>query len=92
MMSYMRTTLTVEDDLGERLTQLARETGQPFKAIVNEALRRGLGELAPAETAPFDYQPHAGRLLPGIDPRGFNELAGQLDDEQFLAKHTVSGK
>lgn len=87
----MRTTLTVDDELGERLTQLARETGQPFKAVVNEALRRGLGELAPA-TDTFDYQAHAGRMLPGIDPRGFNQLAGELDDEQFLAKHAVSGK
>jgi len=87
----MRTTLTVDEDLGERLTQLARETGQPLKVVVNEALRRGLGELAPP-TDTFDYQPHAGRLLPGIDPRGFNELANQLDDDRFLANHAVSGK
>jgi hypothetical protein len=82
----MRTTLTVDDDLSERLLQLAKETGQPFKVVVNEALRRGLGEIAPS-MAPFDYQPHPGHLRPGIDPRGFNELAGQLDDERFAAGH-----
>ena len=80
----MRTTLTVDDDLAERLAQLARDTRQPFKVVVNEALRRGLGELAPS-TAPFDYQPHPGLLRSGIDPRGFNELAGRLDDERFVA-------
>ena len=82
----MRTTLTVDDELNERLVQTARETGQPFKVVVNLALRRGLGEMAPAP-APFDYQPHAGNLRAGIDPRGFNELAGELDDQYFVAKN-----
>ncbi len=82
----MRTTLTVDEDLNEQLVRTARETGQPFKTVVNLALRRGLGEMAPA-AAPFDYQPHAGHLRPGIDPRGFNELAGQLDDERFREKN-----
>ena len=86
---FMRTTLTVDDDLSERLLKLARETGQPFKVVVNQALRRGLGELAPA-TEPFEYQAHAGYLKPGIDPRGLNELAGQLDDEQFVAKQSTT--
>jgi hypothetical protein len=61
---------------------MANETGQPFKVVVNMVLRRGLGELAPDAT-PFDFQPHAGHLLPGIDPRSFNKLAAQLDDENF---------
>ena len=74
---YMRTTLTLEDDLADRLAQIARETQQPFKVVVNEALRRGLAERAPPVPA-FDYQPHPGNLLPGIDARGFNELAWQL--------------
>ena len=78
----MRTTLTLEDDLADRLAQIARETRQPFKAVVNEALRRGLSEHAPTVPA-FDYQPHPGNLLPGIDERHLNELAWQLDEERF---------
>ena len=84
----MRTTLTVDDDLSDKLMQLARETGQSFKSTVNMALRRGLGELA-APVEPFDYQAHPGHLRPGIDPRGFNELAGRLDDDQFAAAHST---
>jgi hypothetical protein len=79
---YMRTTLTLEDDLADRLAQIARETQQPFKAVVNETLRRGLAERAPSVPA-FDYQPHPGNLLPGIDERRLNELAWQLDEERF---------
>lgn len=79
----MRTTLTLEDDLADRLAQIARETQQPFKVVVNEALRRGLAERAPSVPA-FDYQPHPGNLLPGIDERRLNELAWQLDEERFI--------
>jgi hypothetical protein len=78
----MRTTLTLEDDLAERLAQIARETQRPFKAVLNETLRRGLAERAPSVPA-FDYQPHAGHLRPGIDERRLNELVWQLDDERF---------
>jgi Arc/MetJ family transcription regulator len=74
----MRTTLTLEDDLADRLMEIARETKQPFKAVVNEALRRGLGERLPAEEE-FHIRPHAGHLLPNIDDRRLNELAWELD-------------
>ena len=78
----MRTTLTLDDDLADRLAQVARETHLPFKVVVNETLRRGLAEQV-TEPAPFSYQPHAGGLLPGIDDRRLNELAWQLDEERF---------
>ncbi len=80
----MRTTLTLEDDIAERLAQLARNTDQPFKTVVNETLRRGLVDLLP-DLTPFDYQPHPGNLLPGIDDRRLNELAWQLDEERNKA-------
>jgi len=77
----MRTTLTLEDDVAEQLVQLAKKTDQPFKVVVDEILRRGLADLVPTVTV-FDYQPHAGNLLPGIDDRRLNELAWQLDEER----------
>lgn len=39
----MRTTLTLDDDVAARLKRLSR--GRRFKALVNEALRRGLDRL-----------------------------------------------
>jgi predicted transcriptional regulator len=66
----MRTTLTLDDDLAERIAELARETRRPFQAVINDTLRRGLGESAPGE-GEFHLEPHAGNLRPGIDDRGF---------------------
>jgi hypothetical protein len=66
--------LTLEDDLAEQIAELARETRRPFKSVLNEALRRGLGESQLPEPA-FRIQPHAGHLQPGIDDRRLNELA-----------------
>ncbi len=87
----MRTTLTLDDDLAERLADLARETRKPFKAVVNETLRRGLGETLPKEP-PFHIKPHPLNLLPGIDDRGFNELAWSFDEEQLLRSSTKRGR
>ncbi len=70
----MRTTLTLEDELAERVAEVARETRQPFKVVVNEALRRGLGDSPIPEPA-FQIQTHAGHLQAGIDDRRLNELA-----------------
>lgn len=78
----MRTTLTIDDDVNDLITALARETGQPFKVIVNDALRRGLADRIPA-LPPFDYEPHRGNLLPGIDDRRFNELIWEHEEERL---------
>ncbi|MEZ5402070.1 MAG: ribbon-helix-helix protein, CopG family [Bryobacteraceae bacterium] len=38
----MRTTLTLDDDVAARLDEEVRRSGQPFKVVVNEALRLGM--------------------------------------------------
>jgi len=49
----MQTTLTLEDDVALRLEHLQQQTGQPFKDVVNAALRVGLDQLeAPASPRP----------------------------------------
>lgn len=45
MLKGMRTTLTIDDDLATALQKLGKTRKQSFKVIVNDALRRGLGEL-----------------------------------------------
>jgi hypothetical protein len=70
----MRTTLTLDDDLAERIADLARESRRPFKSVLNDTLRRGLGDSTPAETE-FHLNAHPGKLRTGIDDRRFNELA-----------------
>ncbi|MBS0367421.1 MAG: DUF2191 domain-containing protein [Proteobacteria bacterium] len=54
----MRTTLTLEDDVAARLQAEARRTGQPFKVIVNQHLRRSLAQRTRARgVAPFRVNP-----------------------------------
>ncbi|MBI3688234.1 MAG: ribbon-helix-helix protein, CopG family [Actinobacteria bacterium] len=82
----MRTTLTLDDDLAAQLRRLARETGRPFKQLVNEALRAGLMPTSAdrSETAPtptFDLG-----LRPGIDLIRARHLATELEDEETLRK------
>ena len=86
----MRTTLTLDDDIAEQLMEKARETRQPFKVVVNAALRRGLGEQAPA-IAPFHHVSHPGGLRAGIDPRRLNELVWELDEELFMSRYGRPG-
>jgi len=86
----MRTTLTLDDDLAERLMEEARETRQPFKVVVNDALRRGLKDKTPA-IAPFHYEGHQGGLQPGIDPRRLNELFWELEEADFWSKYGKIG-
>ena len=50
----MRTTLTIENDVAAILAQLRKEPGVKLKDIVNEALRRGLRDLAP-QPKPRDH-------------------------------------
>lgn len=77
----MRTTLSLDEDLAERLADLARESKMPFKVVVNDILRRGMSASGSQE-AEFRLQPHAGHLQPGIDDRRLNELAWELDEKR----------
>lgn len=43
----MRTTLTLDDDVAAELERLRRTQGKRFKAIINDALRRGLRDTKP---------------------------------------------
>ena len=83
----MRTTLTLEAEIAERLQQEVTLGKRPFKAIVNEALRKGLGLDGTKRAKPYRVKPHSSRLLPGIDPTKLNQLADELEVDAFIAKH-----
>jgi hypothetical protein len=84
----MRTTLTIDDELGELLKRRAFETGKPFKQVVNEALRLGLqeaGTLRPAR--PYRLEPEAlGTVAAGVDLVKALRLAGALEDAELVRK------
>ena len=81
----MRTTLTIEPDVEMLLEQEVQRTRKPFKEVVNEALRRGLTRSR-ARTPKVVLKVFDSRLRPGYDPRSFNKLVYELEDEAVMGK------
>ena len=87
----MRTTLTLDDDIGLALRERARlltlpcgTLDLPFKQVVNETLRRGLSpEPNEARLPEFRLVPHQSALAPGIDPLRLNQINDQLESDAF---------
>jgi hypothetical protein len=79
----MSTTLTLDPDVERLVRETVEKEQMSFEDVVNNALRRGLRE---GESRGFRVVPHPSALQPGIDVRGFNELAGELEDESVLSK------
>jgi len=79
----VRTTLTLDPDVAERLRTEIRRTGKTLKAALNDALRLGLGLSGKPRSAPrFKVEPHAFGFRPGIDPDRLNQLVDEMDTEE----------
>jgi hypothetical protein len=73
-----RTTLTLDDDVAAKLDREARRTGRPYRAVVNDALRRGL-EADPDVAAPYRVDSRPLGLRPGISLDCIASLLDALD-------------
>jgi hypothetical protein len=83
----MRTTLSLDRDVAERLRLEMRRTGKGLKESVNEALRRGLALGGRPPRAPrFRVEPRAFGFKPGIDLDRLNQLADELEAEEASRK------
>ena len=85
-----RTTLTLDDDLLQRLKRESVLRGETFKGYLNDVIRRGLEPPnvfdGVAETLPT-YQ--LGTRV-GVDLTKALALAAELDDEPLLAASAIS--
>jgi predicted transcriptional regulator len=81
----MRTTLTLDDDLAERLKEIARQGDRSFKEVTNEVIRRGLsvGEDQVEGVAPFRVEASECGLKPGVDPHKLNQIYDELEAEKL---------
>ena len=71
----MRTTLTLDPDVAERIKHEMRRTGRGLKRTVNDALRHGLGGSAPAKRGEkFVVKAFDLKLKPGIDADRLTQL------------------
>ncbi len=83
----MRTTLTLDADVAARLESEMKRSGEGMKAVVNRALRFGLGMTdQPMQPEPFHVEPHAFGVRPGVDLDRLNQLVDQLATEDSVRK------
>lgn len=79
----MRTTVTI-DPATERLVKRAMaQRGESFKQVLNDAVQRGLADLADDEE-PFKVDARPMRTRPGVDAGKLNALADELETADYL--------
>jgi len=90
----MRTTLTLDDDVATRLESEMKRSGEGMKAVVNRALRLGLGMSdKPVKPEPFSVEPHGFGFRAGIDLDRLNQLVDELEAGEVAARlDTLDGR
>lgn len=80
----MRTTVTLDPDVAQKLKVYAHRERLSFKQALNELIRRGLrAQQDPPSREPFQVKAHHGGFRPGIDPGRLNQLLDQLEVQDF---------
>ncbi|MEZ5276786.1 MAG: hypothetical protein R3F07_10440 [Opitutaceae bacterium] len=82
----MRTTLTLDPDVAERLRQETASGRRSFKEVVNERLRVGLGLVVEEPHTPYRVKPHASPFQPGVDSGKLNQLVDELEAGSALGR------
>ena len=83
----MRTTLTIDPDVEKLIQREIRRTDRSMKAIVNDALRIGLGVRGkPSRPPRFTVEPHPLGFKAGIDADRLNQLVDELESEELARK------
>jgi hypothetical protein len=76
----MRTTLTLDDDVYAKIAAEVRRSGKPYKAVVNELLRRALVSKAPAgKKLSFKVRARPLGRRPGLNYDNIGELLEQVE-------------
>lgn len=75
----MRTTLTLDDDVAAKLAAEAKRTGQPYRRVVNDALRAGLEAGTRKPSQRFEVRSSAMGLRPGISVDNIWGLIEELE-------------
>ena len=88
----MRTTLTIADEVLDRLKREAKRSRRSLKAVVNEALRLGVDQIGPRTTRkPFKQQTFKMGERPDAQLDKALQLAALLDDAE-VARKLAHGK
>lgn len=83
----MRTTLTLDPDVHRLVEAVVHRSRRPFKAVVNDALRLGLGRATKGlRPKPFRVHPSPLGLCAGFDASRLNQLADNLEEDALAGK------
>ena len=84
--AFMRTTLTIDDDVAAILQKKAGQHGIAFKQVVNSVLRAGLGanEGVFPKRKPVKVIGRSLGMKPGYDPDKMNQLVDELEAEESI--------
>ena len=77
----MRTTLTIEPDVAQRIRRRMAQKGHSLKRVINDALRAGLAVADEKARVKFSVEPHPCRFKPGIDQDKLNQLVDEMEAE-----------
>lgn len=88
----MRTTVTLDDDLAAALKARAEQSGQPFKAVLESAVRLGLtAEAALRPARDYRLQPAAlGSPRGDLDLTKALQIADGLEDADLVRRLELS--
>jgi hypothetical protein len=80
----IRTTVTLDDDVVERLKEESRSRGVPFRALLNEAVRSGLLAMkSRVSSRPFKIKPINLGASQGLNYDGLGALLGVAEGENW---------
>lgn len=81
----MRTTVTLDPDVERLLREEMHRSGQSFKGVLNDAVRRALlSRHTSKKRKPFLVKARAMGLRTGLDSGRLTELADDFEIEAFL--------
>lgn len=80
----MRTTLTIDDELFDRIRAEAARTRRRFRDVLNDRLRLGFSARNPRGCpAEFTVKPfQTAGFAPGVDEKKLNQLLDTLETEE----------
>jgi hypothetical protein len=81
----VRTTITLDEDVDDKIKQRMRETGASFKQTVNEMIRHGWFAAQKAKSAPpFKVQAYPLKEREGLSYDNIEELLDQIEGPDRL--------
>lgn len=84
----MRTTVTLDPDVESMLRKEVRQRGEPFKQVLNDAIRAGLRNAKRRNEA---FEPLTFDMgKPRVDLTKAVALAAELEDEELIARYRRS--